>query len=76
MLRKKFKIKLFYGNKGKNIFSCAKDLSMGIETYCNECVSNRNLEKQDKFPLDKSVHHFIRFHLSNINSNERGNQAV
>ena len=37
------------------------DLSMEIGTYCNKFVSSNILENQDKFPPDKSVHHFIRF---------------
>ena len=34
---------------------------MEIEFYCNECVSSNILGNQDKFPPDKSVHHFISF---------------
>ena len=49
---------------------------MEIEPYCNECVSSNILEKQDKFPLNESFHHFTRLHWSFIDSNKRGNQAV
>ena len=34
---------------------------MESQSYRNECVSNNILEKQDKFPRDKSVHQYIRF---------------
>lgn len=47
--------------KGKIISSCLKDLSMKIEFYYNKCVLSNILEKQDKLPPDKIVHHFNKF---------------
>ena len=54
LLGKILTVNLFYGNKGKNISSCANGFSMEIESSCSENVSTSILEKQDKFLSDKS----------------------
>ena len=47
--------------KEEIISTCVKAFLMESQSYRNECVSNNILEKQDKFPRDKSVHQYIRF---------------